>query len=408
MTGGSNILIVDDNPNNLQVLSSILMDQGYLVRPALSGEIALRAIASEVPDLIILDIRMPGISGYETCQRLKSNELTRDIPVMFISALNDIEDKMMAFLSGGVDFVTKPFQVEEVVVRVRTHLQTRQLQRRLEHQNEHLQTMVDEKVAQLIEAHLESRKRLEEIAHLNRNISSSVYSAAIAHDLRQPLAAILSNAEAAELYLEQEPPALDIVKEILADIRRDDHRASQIILRMRSLMNKSESDVREYDLNGIVQEVNRILVSEAKIHNVRISLDLATDPLPVMGDLVQLQQILINLVLNSMEAMADMPPFGRTVHIKTQNSDGTHAELTVIDSGIGFKDNIGRVFESFFTTKPQGMGMGLSIIASLIHMHNGQIWAENGEHGGAVMHVRLPMLDVPPISYKENLKKDEK
>ena len=392
MTQGSNILIVDDNPNNLQVLSSILMDQGYVVRPALSGEIALRAIGSEVPDLIILDIRMPGINGYETCQRLKSNELTRDIPVMFISALNDIEDKMMAFLSGGVDFVTKPFQVEEVVVRVRTHLQTRQLQRRLEHQNAHLQTMVDEKVAQLIEAHIESRRRLEEIAHLNRNISSSVYSAAIAHDLRQPLAAILSNAEAAELYLEQEPPALDIVKEILADIRRDDHRASQIIHRMRSLMNKSESDVRRYDLNDIVKDVNQILVSEAKIHNVSISLDLAADPLPIMGDMVQLQQILINLVLNSMEAMADMPPFGRAVHIETHNSDGTHAELIVTDSGIGFKENIGRVFESFFTTKPQGMGMGLSIIASLIHMHNGQIWAENGDNGGAVMHVRLPLL----------------
>jgi putative two-component system response regulator len=128
------IVIVDDNPNNLQVLSSILQQAGFKVRPALSGEIALRAIAASAPDLVLLDIRMPGMDGYETCQRLKADAATLDIPVIFISALTETADKLAAFRAGGVDYVSKPFQAEEVLARVRTHLQLRHMQRQLESQ----------------------------------------------------------------------------------------------------------------------------------------------------------------------------------------------------------------------------------------------------------------------------------
>lgn len=128
------IVIVDDNPNNLQVLSGILQHAGFKVRQALSGEIALRAIAASAPDLILLDIRMPGMDGYETCRRLKADALTRDIPVIFISALTETADKLAAFRAGGVDYVSKPFQAEEVLARVRTHLQLHHMQRELESQ----------------------------------------------------------------------------------------------------------------------------------------------------------------------------------------------------------------------------------------------------------------------------------
>ncbi|OGB50245.1 MAG: two-component system response regulator, partial [Burkholderiales bacterium RIFOXYD12_FULL_59_19] len=128
------IVIVDDNPNNLQVLSSILQLAGFKVRPALSGEIALRAIGVSAPDLVLLDIRMPGMDGYETCRRLKADAVTRDIPVIFISALTETADKLAAFRAGGVDYVSKPFQAEEVLARVRTHLQLRHMQRQLESQ----------------------------------------------------------------------------------------------------------------------------------------------------------------------------------------------------------------------------------------------------------------------------------
>ena len=126
------VVIVDDNPNNLRVLSGILQQDGYKVRPARDGEMALRSIRATLPDLILLDIRMPGIDGYEVCRQLKDDPLTRDVPVIFISALHETEDKVEAFKLGAVDYVAKPFQIEEVLARVNTHMKLAQMQRQLE------------------------------------------------------------------------------------------------------------------------------------------------------------------------------------------------------------------------------------------------------------------------------------
>ncbi|TAN47082.1 MAG: response regulator [Methylococcaceae bacterium] len=149
-----NIVIVDDQPNNLRVLSGILQQAGYKVRPALDGEIALKSIKSTPPDLILLDIRMPGVDGYEVCRQLKSNEQTREIPVIFISALQDMEDKLAAFQAGGVDYVSKPFQMEEVLARVQAHLRLYRLQR-------DLQVIVDERT-QALRATLESLRESQQ------------------------------------------------------------------------------------------------------------------------------------------------------------------------------------------------------------------------------------------------------
>jgi putative nucleotidyltransferase with HDIG domain len=128
----TNVVIVDDNPNNLNLLNNMLTRAGFKVRPALDGEIALRSINLHPTDLILLDIRMPGMDGYEVCKRLKAEPRTRDIPVIFISALQDAEDKLAAFQAGGVDYVSKPFQMEEVIARVRTHVHLHWMQRQLE------------------------------------------------------------------------------------------------------------------------------------------------------------------------------------------------------------------------------------------------------------------------------------
>ncbi len=133
-----NILIIDDTPENLTVLRQILAEHGYRVRPALSGEIALKTIQADLPDLILLDIVMPGMDGYEVCASLKAEEASRDIPVIFISALNDTEDKVRAFSEGGVDFISKPFNAKEVMARVNTHLTLRSQQKELTKQNEQL------------------------------------------------------------------------------------------------------------------------------------------------------------------------------------------------------------------------------------------------------------------------------
>ncbi|MFZ5570746.1 MAG: response regulator [Thermodesulfobacteriota bacterium] len=137
-----NLLIVDDTPENLTVLRQMLTEKGFRVRPALSGEIALQAVRTELPDLILLDIMMPGMDGYGVCGVLKAVAKTRDIPVLFISALDDKSDKVKAFQAGGVDYIIKPFQSEEVLARVETHLKLRRLQQAVEEKNRRLEATV--------------------------------------------------------------------------------------------------------------------------------------------------------------------------------------------------------------------------------------------------------------------------
>ncbi len=178
----SKILIVDDTPNNLQLLSKILTQRGYKVRTAVNGELALKLIQSTLPDLILLDIMMPGMDGYQVCEKLKADDITRKIPVLFISSLNDVFDKVKAFSMGGVDYITKPFQVEEVLARVKTHLQLRQLQQKLEAQNQELQTSL--KHLKLTQQEL---IRSEKLASLGQLI------AGIAHEINNPHSAIKSS-----------------------------------------------------------------------------------------------------------------------------------------------------------------------------------------------------------------------
>ena len=141
---GKNILIVDDTPENLTVLRQILAEHGFWVRPAISGEIALRTVKAGLPDLILLDIVMPGMDGYEVCRRLKSEKKTREIPIIFISALSEIENKMRAFSEGGVDYISKPFHAQEVLARVKTQLALYDLVKTLEKKNSQLESALNE------------------------------------------------------------------------------------------------------------------------------------------------------------------------------------------------------------------------------------------------------------------------
>jgi putative two-component system response regulator len=149
-----NILIVDDTRANLKLLTDMLQGQHYRVRPVLSGKAALASALAEPPDLVLLDINMPEMNGYEVCDRIKAEVLLREVPVIFISALGEVDDKVRAFQHGGLDYITKPFRLEEVLVRVRTHLRIRALQLELRRHNEHLQELVDEKVREVSEAQM--------------------------------------------------------------------------------------------------------------------------------------------------------------------------------------------------------------------------------------------------------------
>lgn len=188
-----NILIVDDTPENLQVLSNTLSERGYKVRCVVTGRMALRAARSVPPDLILLDIRMPEMNGYEVCEQLKADERLRDIPVIFLSAIDDVFDKVKAFSIGGVDYITKPFHVEEVLAHVKTHLALRDLQKRLQAKNEDLA-----KTLQQLQNTQNQLIQSEKLAALGQLVAS------IAHEINNPLGAIRSSSDNIAHFLEDE------------------------------------------------------------------------------------------------------------------------------------------------------------------------------------------------------------
>jgi signal transduction histidine kinase len=239
-------------------------------------------------------------------------------------------------------------------------------------------------------AEFEARQRLTELAHVHRQAIAGQMSSSIAHELNQPLGAILTNAETAELILESDDPDLIELKQILADIRQDDLRASQVIVHMRSLVRRAPFELKEVDANGMMRDGFQLISAQAAVRNVAIYLDACPDPLRVRGDPIQLQQVLLNLIVNGMDAMSAMP-FGRMIVGRTA-IDGERALISISDSGPGIPaEKLGKIFDPFFSTKEQGMGIGLSIAKSIVHAHKGRIWAENQSEGGAVFWVSLPL-----------------
>lgn len=177
-----NILVVDDTPANLNLLTEMLKESGYRVRPVPSGKLAIQAVRNEKPDLILLDINMPEMDGYEVCAHLKADAASKDIPILFISAMTDTMDKVKAFSVGGVDYVIKPFQFEEVHARVEAHLRIRFLQRQLSEQNENLEQLVEKRTRELAKAY----ERLQELGRLKNN-----FMRMISHEIRTPANGVL-------------------------------------------------------------------------------------------------------------------------------------------------------------------------------------------------------------------------
>ena len=238
---------------------------------------------------------------------------------------------------------------------------------------------------------VEMRQLREELAHSSRVSTLGQLAASVAHELNQPLGAILANAEAAELFLQQDPPALGDLRAILADIRKDDERAGEVIRRMRGLLRKRELERQPLEINSLVEDVLQLVSGDATLRGVSLTADLGPFLPKVAGDRVHLQQVLLNLIINGMDAMAGQPQERRRISVQTRSGADAHVGLAVIDSGSGVEpDKLPRLFEPFYTTKPTGMGMGLSIARTIIEAHGGRIWAENCAEGGAVFRIELP------------------
>lgn len=239
------------------------------------------------------------------------------------------------------------------------------------------------------QAKITAELQRQELAHLSRVSSLGVLSGALAHELNQPLGIILSNAQAAEHLLRSEHPDLDELREILGDIINEDRRAGDVIRRLRALLQRGQSSIHPLDPHEVVEEVLRLMHSDLIRRETIVDLQLdATTPC-VLGDRIQLQQILLNLLVNAADAMAHLPSEQRRITVETgSNAEGFR--LSVLDQGVGLPADVASIFRPFHTTKPEGLGMGLAICRTLATAHGGRLEAEPNPVGGAVFHLCLP------------------
>jgi two-component system sensor kinase FixL len=245
-------------------------------------------------------------------------------------------------------------------------------------------------------AELEAQRSRQELAHFTRVSTMGALAASLAHELNQPLTGILANAQAARRFLAATPPDLDEIRSILADIVEDDKRAGEVIERLRELLRKGDAQTVVLDANALVRDVVRLVSSDALIRSTRLEVALRAMPSTVRGDRIQLQQVILNLVVNAMEAMADAAGDQRVVIIETALiesavADGSMVSVSVQDGGTGVDRDLQELmFEPFYTTKKTGMGMGLSISRSIVEAHGGRIWGKNNAGPGATFTFTLP------------------
>ena len=238
---------------------------------------------------------------------------------------------------------------------------------------------------------MDLRRNREQLAHVTRISTMGELAASLAHELNQPLTAILSNAQAAQRFLASKPADLREVQEILEDIVSDNNRAGEVIRRMRALVKKEELEFAPIHIASVIGEVVQLLHSDEILHNIHVELD-CQDVLPnVRGDRVQLQQVILNLLMNAFDAMKETPSQDREVMVRAHvNGDGV-VEISVRDHGIGFPtDKLAKIFDPFYTTKRDGLGMGLAISRSIVEAHGGRLWAKNNTDRGSTFYFTIP------------------
>lgn len=389
MNDAGSILIVDDNPNNLQMLAAILQNEGYKVRPALSGELALRAVHSHGPDLILLDVRMPGLNGYETCRRLKDDAAHRDIPVIFISALTEVEEKLHAFSSGAVDYITKPFQSDEVLARVRTQMELARTRKTLAETNGRLMALME---------HLVQTEKRKSVVALARGV---------AHELNTPLGnALLSASSVDELIgsLVQGRAAGAVAQDIDESLRicgngiqiilRNLYRAARMIDALSDVSVDGRHEHRRIVL--MHETVGNVVEAMAALHRAGPTVTLDIDPaLAVDSYPGRLQQVVEYLLENAAtHGFEGLQP--GTVLISAHRRGNDRVILTVADNGRGIPArDLKLIFDPFFTTKlgEVGKGLGLYIAYNIAtEVLGGTLDATSSEGGGTAFTLDFPLV----------------
>jgi signal transduction histidine kinase len=403
------ILVVDDLQENLTLTGHILRNH-YKVMGALDGENALRIARSDTqPDLILLDITMPGMDGYEVCQKLKADSLTRDIPVIFLTAKTDVDDEKQGFELGAVDYITKPVSPPIILARIRNHLKLNKLQN-------HLSELVTQRTMELKEV-------WEQIVHQEKMASIGQLAAGVAHEINNPMGFITSNLTSLGKYadrLDEYITAIQIsMQGCVGDLERD---------KLERLRERLKVDYIIGDVRALVAEsldgANRVrhIVQDLKnfsrldqVERCRSSLNealettinIAWNELKYIatlerdfGDIPdifcypgQLNQVFLNLLVNAAQAMEKQG----IIKIRTWRDDD-NVYVAVTDSGKGMTEEVcRRVFEPFYTTKAAGTGtgLGLSISTDIVRKHGGEITVTSEVGRGSTFTVRLPVVSTP-------------
>jgi signal transduction histidine kinase len=361
-----NILVVDDTPANLRLLANMLTGQGYKVRSVINGPMALTATRAAHPDLILLDINMPGMNGYEVCETLKEDEETREIPIIFISALDEIQDKVKAFTVGGVDYITKPFQFEEVLARVETHLALRNMRRQLQAANVKLEKQVQE---------------LDAFAHT------------VAHDLKNPLGGVIGYAE----FLIDEFSAgytasampVDEFSDMLQGIMRSGCKMNRIIdeLLLLAQLREGDMEVRPLDMAAVVSEVQQRLAYMIERYQAEIVLP-ETWP-AALGYAPWVEEVWANYISNALKYGGE-PPY---VELGVTSLLDGRLRFWVRDNGKGLSpDAQAKLFAPFtrlHQVRAEGQGLGLSIVQRIVERLGGDVGVESEKGQGSTFFFTL-------------------
>jgi signal transduction histidine kinase len=376
------VLIVDDTPANIAMLAEHLGSRGFAVMVAQDGEEAIERAQFAQPDLILLDVMMPGIGGFEACRRLKMSPQTHAIPVIFMTALSDIAGKVTAYEAGAVDYVTKPFHIDEVFARVNAHLGLRIMQRELESQNRQLQ----QEIAVRMAAEEVLAKNTAELARSNAELEQLAYVAS--HDLQEPLRMIISYLQLLERrYKGQiDADATDFIEYAVDGAKR---------------MQRLIDDLLAYSHIGseakpLQPTSSKQLVDDA-MRSLRVSIEesgaeLTFGSLPtVMGDAAQLTQLFQNLISNAIKFRRCSPPH---IHIDAQQA-GAFWCFSVKDDGIGIApEYYERIFLMFQRLHGRsaypGTGIGLALCKRIVEQHGGRVWVESVPGEGSVFKFTLP------------------